>query len=171
MPVAMTGEEYKAKVRRAIEEVWNKNDWEASKDTYADDMVVYTPSHPQPLRGREPGMKELHTALHIAHPDFHIDITKMVVEGRDVALLWNVSGTNTGPHFGMPPTGKKFLSSEATFIQFNEEGKISEIRFYMNVMDILVQLGVMPPGPPPRIMIAIIGFTQWLGGLFGGKSR
>src|SRR6185295_15258219 len=92
MAVSMTSEEYKAKVLRTLEEVWNKNNWAAAKDTYADDVVVYSPSHPEPLRGREQGMHELHTALHTAHPDFHIKVDRILCEGRDVALLWTVSG-------------------------------------------------------------------------------
>jgi steroid delta-isomerase-like uncharacterized protein len=166
MPKTMTAEEYKAKVRRSLEEVWNKSNWEVARETYADDIVVYSPSHPEPLHGREKGLRELHTALHTAHPDFHIEVHKMVCEGKDVAVRWTVSGTNTGVHFGMPPTGKKFASEEVALLRFNDEGMVDEIRFYMNVMEILQQLGVMPPGPPPKAMIMIIGLTQKIGDFF-----
>ena len=101
MPAAMTAEDYKAKVQRSLDEVWNKSNWEVAKETYADDVVVHSPSHPQPLQGREQGLRELHTALHIAHPDIHFQVHKMVCEGKEVAVRWTVSGTNTGVNFGM----------------------------------------------------------------------
>ena len=167
MAVEMTPEQYKAKVQRSLDEVWNKSNWEVAKETYADDVVVHSPSHPQPLQGREQGMRELHTALHTAHPDIHFQVHKMVCEGKEVAVRWTVSGTNTGVNFGMPPTGKKFTSDEVAWVRFNDEGKVNEIRFYMNVMEILQQLGVMPKGPPPKAMIFIIGLTQKIGRLFG----
>jgi steroid delta-isomerase-like uncharacterized protein len=171
MPVAMTADDYKTKVRRSLEEVWNKSNWEVARETYADDIVVYSPSHPQPLHGRENGLRELHTALHTAHPDFHIQIHKVLCEGKDVAVRWTVSGTNTGVNFGMPPTGKKFASEEVALIRFNDEGRIDELRFYMNVMEILQQLGVMPAGPPPKAMIFFMGLSQKIGALFkGGKT-
>jgi steroid delta-isomerase-like uncharacterized protein len=167
MAATMTAEDYKAKVQRSLDEVWNKSNWEIAKVTYADDIVVYSPSHPQPLHGRETGLRELHTALHTAHPDFHIEVHKMVCEGKEVAVRWTVSGTNTGVNFGMPPTGKKFKSEEAAWVRFNDQGLVDEIRFYMNVMEILQQLGVMPSGPPPKAMIFVMGLVGKIGRLFG----
>jgi steroid delta-isomerase-like uncharacterized protein len=171
MPAAMTPEDYKAKVRKTLEEVWNKSNWELARETYADDVIVYSPSHPHPLQGREAGLRELHSALHTAHPDFHIAVHDMVCEGKDVFVRWTVTGTNTGLHFGMPPTGRKFKSEEVALLRFNDDGKVAEIRFYMNVMNILQQLGVMPAGPPPKAMIFVMGLTQKIGGFLRGKAK
>jgi steroid delta-isomerase-like uncharacterized protein len=165
-----TPQDYKDKLRWTIEEIWNKNNFELAPQTYADDIVVYSPSHPEPLHGRDEGLRELHTVLHVAYPDFHVEILEMVGEGKAVALRWVVSGTSLGPNFGaaatMKPTGKSFSSEEMALAHFNDEGRVQELWFNMNVMEVMQQLGVLPAGPPPRAMLAVIGFIQKVGGVF-----
>src|SRR5262249_33832653 len=171
----MTPEQLKEKLRWTIENIWNQNNFDLAPQTYADDIVVHSPSHPQPLRGREDGLRELHTLLHTAYPDFHVEIVEMVAQGTAIALRWIVSGTNLGPNFGaaatMKPNGKSFSSEEMALAHFNEEGRVQELWFNMNVLDVMVQLELMPPGPPPKAMVALIGLTQKVRHPLGGPRR
>src|SRR5437867_3607244 len=171
----MTPEEHKEKLLWTIENIWNENKFDLAPQTYADDIVVHSPSHPEPLHGREEGLRELHTMLHTAYPDFHVEIVEMVAEGKAVALRWIVSGTNLGPNFGaaatMKPNGKSFASEEMALAHFNDEGRVQELWFNMNVLDVMQQLELMPAGPPPKAMLAVIGMVQKVRHPLGGPRR
>jgi steroid delta-isomerase-like uncharacterized protein len=166
---AERGEANKAMITKTIDAVWNRGDWSQAPETYHEDIVVHSPTEPDPLVGREDGWKRLWDQLHTAYPDFRMDIEDMFAEGDKVSVRFRVTGTNTGEYFGMKPTRKPIDVTELAVFHFRD-GKVSHIWFGMDTMEIGRQLGVVPPGPPPAALIAFMRFTQRVGALFKRKS-
>lgn len=153
--VALAVEEHKAVILRAYEEIWNRRDWSVAKEILADDLVVHTPTHPEPLRGPD-GFKELWSELHTAYPDFHISVDDILGEGDKVATRFTMTGTNTGPHMGMPPTGRLVTIKEFAVYHFRG-GRINEAWFMMDTTSVGRQLGMIPDGPPPMLLLKVMG--------------
>lgn len=147
-----------ARVRKGMGEVWNNGKWELAVESYHDDIVVHTPTHPHPLHGRDE-FKEMWSDLHTGYPDFHIDIHDIFADGDKVAVRFTMTGTNTGPLSGMPATGKPVTIKELGLFRFRGE-RIEEIWFMTDSMAIGKQLGFIPDGPPPPKMVIVLMNTM-----------
>jgi steroid delta-isomerase-like uncharacterized protein len=64
-------------------------------------------------------------------------------QGDKLVKYWNFSGTNTGTFFGMPATGKKVSIGGVTLVRM-QNGKIAEERDFLDNLDLMTQLGLMP---------------------------
>jgi len=65
-------------------------------------------------------------------------------QGDKLVKHWNFSGTHTGNFFGIPATGKKVSIDGVTLVRMSN-GKIAEERDFLDNMDLMTQLGVLPP--------------------------
>lgn len=163
-------EENVARVRKGMEVVWNQGQWELSPQSYHDDIVVHTPTHRHPLRGRDE-FHEMWHDLHTGYPDFHIEIEDIFAEGDRVAVRFTMTGTNTGPLAGMPATGKPVTIKELGLFRFRGE-RIEEIWFMTDSMAIGRQLGFIPDGPPPpKAVIALINGMNRLANLLPKRGK
>lgn len=154
-----TTDEYKAAIRLLIEEVWNKGNWHPLADQYfAEDIIVHSPRQPEPMRGRE-DFEELHATLHTAFPDIHFELQEIIGEGDRLACRWTVSGTHEGDYFGFPATGRKMIVEEGEFFRF-EDGLVREIWLMPNVIGTMSQLGLLPSGPPPKLLLWLLKLKQ-----------
>ncbi|MDH5733953.1 MAG: ester cyclase [Candidatus Bathyarchaeota archaeon] len=99
----MSLEENKAIVRKFVEVVFSKQNWDRLDDIVAPDYV--DPDYPQ-LGGRE-GLKQMMNMAFKALPDWHETIEDISAEGDKVWVLLACSGTHTGEFMGIAPTGKK----------------------------------------------------------------
>jgi steroid delta-isomerase-like uncharacterized protein len=150
---------YQAVIRLLIEEVWNKGNWHPLADQYyAEDIIVHSPRQPEPMRGRE-AFEELHATLHAAFPDIHFELQDIVGEGGRLACRWIVSGTHEGEYFGFPATGRKMTTEEGIFYRF-EDGLLREIWLMPNVIGTMSQLGLLPSGPPPKLLLWLLKLKQ-----------
>lgn len=74
---------------------------------FAPNFVHHTPGEVEPE-----GLEQLTRflgAFNTAFPDdIHHVIQDLIAEGDRVVVRWRATGTNTGPLFGKPPTGKPF---------------------------------------------------------------
>lgn len=100
----MTPREMKALRRRFNEEVDRRHDLDAIDDIVANEFVdhVSVPGLPSGVEG----LKQRHSALFAAFPDFEISIEDMVAEDDKVVARLTVRGTHRGELFGIEPTGK-----------------------------------------------------------------
>lgn len=91
----------------------------------------------------EANMKVFHTGF----PDFKVAIKNMVVHGNKAFIEWNVTGTNTGPFNGNPPTKKKVDVNGFSVWEFNDEGMAVREDAYWDNAVMLTQLGytMTPP--------------------------
>lgn len=109
---------------------------------YAGDLDALAP---------HPGMTALADALpkvFTAFRDFRADYEQHVVEGNRVAIHFRLSGTHTGPLFGIAPTGKAVRFQNVAIARV-EEGRIVQFNSEVGWLAVLLQLGVLPlPATP-----------------------
>ena len=65
-------------------------------------------------------------------------------QGDKLVKHWNFTGTHTGVFFGIPATGKTLNIDGTTLVRMSG-GKIAEERDFMDNLDMMTQLGLMPP--------------------------
>jgi predicted ester cyclase len=76
-------------------------------------------------------------------PDRRFKEDVLIAEGDTVVLQWTMTGTNTGPIFGRPPTGKK-IETQGTEVLRIKNGKIVEHRSASShVFEMLFQLDLL----------------------------
>ena len=138
----MSTEENKAKVRRMIEEVWNKGDLAVVDELVPPNYVYHFPGREE-IKGPN-GLKQFATMLRTAFPDFHITIDDMVAEGDEVACRYTYQGTHKGEFLGIAPTGKQFKAT-GIMISHIERGKEVEVWESIDRIGMLQQIGIIPP--------------------------
>ncbi len=120
-------------------------------------VVVHDPGAPADIRGLE-ALKAYYQNSHTGLPDFKIAIDDIFLSGDKVAILWTVTGTNTRPLHGIPPTGK-LIRFSGMAIDRVADGKIVEEWVHFNALDLLQQLGftLAPPGAGPVVQKSAAG--------------
>jgi predicted ester cyclase len=78
-------------------------------------------------------------------PDRHFKEELLVAEGDRVILHWSMTGTNTGPILGRPPTGKKVNWTGTEFVRIKDGKIIEHDDDHSHVYDLLFQLGLLTP--------------------------
>lgn len=135
------GEDNKRVVKKAVEEVWDKGNFDAVDTLYSEDFVDHNPGLSGPDRE---GQKRSAQMLRYAFPDLHTDQADMMVEGDRVLLHYHASGTHQGELFGVKPSGKKVCMGGMSLLRV-EDGKIKESWGYFDTMNLLEQIGAVPP--------------------------
>jgi predicted ester cyclase len=107
----------------------------------------------QPIPGQEPGIEGLKEAYKIFAGPFSDAVfifVDLFAEGDLVFGRGEISGTNDGEFFGIPPTNKK-ISWTGTRLFRLKDNKVTHGWFNADIAGMLVQMGVAPapPGPPP----------------------
>jgi predicted ester cyclase len=105
-------------------------------------------SQVDPVRGQLRGPEEFIDTvenLRIAFPNLRHEEQLTIAQGDTVISVLNVTGTNTGNFFLLPPKGKN-ISYEAVHIyRIGEDGKIVEHKAIRDDLTFLAQLGVVKP--------------------------
>jgi predicted ester cyclase len=101
--IARKNEEIRQIAKDFFEEIWNKGDESAidkfiSVNTFGNDPQFGTGRESFRVKWRE---------WQIAFPDIHFRIDDVIVEGNQVVTKWHLTGTQTGPLEGQPPSNKK----------------------------------------------------------------
>jgi steroid delta-isomerase-like uncharacterized protein len=65
--------------------------------------------------------------------------------GNKLVKHWNFKGTHSGEFFGIPATGKEVDIDGVTLVRM-ENGKIAEERDFMDNLEFMQQLGLIPRG-------------------------
>jgi predicted ester cyclase len=127
--------EREKQVRTFVDEVWNKWNYEAAADLYAE---TYTNSF-----GSGPAAKvEPIRRYHEAFPDLHIEIEEMIVTSNAVALRSSFHGTDTGGYAGRPPTGRMVNEWVVTIMHFDGDRVVREW-IGADKLGLFIQLGVV----------------------------
>jgi steroid delta-isomerase-like uncharacterized protein len=147
----------KAHAARGFEEVWKAHNRAAAGELYAPDLAVHVPEQSEPI-DRE-GLRQRLEMLHGAFPDLQLTLQDLVAEDDLVVSRWTLTGTQRGPYFGCPPSGRRVVMSTIDLSRF-EDGKIAELWTMPDAFGGLQQIGAVPAGPPPRALIAIMGLGQ-----------
>jgi steroid delta-isomerase-like uncharacterized protein len=136
-------EEKKELERRMYEEIYNKKNFNAYEQFYATDWVCH-PSPPGMPPGLD-GMKQWHTLTNKAFPDMQVKLEDIVTEGDRVACRWTATATHKGEFMGTPATNKQ-VTITGIHIDRITGAKIAETWNYTDMMGVMQQLGIKPPG-------------------------
>ena len=127
---------------KAVSEAWDAGNVDVFDKYIAVNSVDHNPmpGMPQGLAG----MKEMAKVLKTAYPDMKSVNQDFRVDGDILTVRWSMSGTNSGPFMGMPPTNKK-ISDIGGIDQVRwENGKFVEHWGYMDEHKMMQQLGLAP---------------------------
>ncbi len=111
-----------ALARRFIDEVWNQGRSEAVRELVHPMAVGHLEGFE--VRGPE-GFLPAWASLLGAFPDLRIIVQDLVAQEDTVVVRWTASGTHTGKHLGLLPTGKLVGFRGISWMRFSE-GRIIE---------------------------------------------
>lgn len=129
-------------LHRYYDEVVNAGNLAAVDEVFAPD---YHSHHNDPValpKGPD-GVKAFLTGVREGFPDITLTVDDMFAEGDFAASRWTLRGTNTGPFFGNPPSGKKAEWAGVVITRF-ADGRIAEEWYNFDQLRLLQQLGVIP---------------------------
>jgi steroid delta-isomerase-like uncharacterized protein len=119
-------EENKALALRYHGDIFQNEMLEVADEILSPDFVIHNPVLPEVLRKGPEGTKKYASAIIAAVPDRKLEHHDILVEGDKVLIRWTNSGTNTGPLFGNPPTGKTYIVTGFDLFRISD-GKIKEL--------------------------------------------
>ena len=125
----------------------NAHDVDALEKWEAPNFSVVAPGAPGPMNAA--GNKAYLQGFISAFPDLHFDVARTVAEGDNMVTEWVASGTHKGPLVSpsgqrIPPTGKKAMTHGSNTFEV-KNGKVTSVRTYFDMVELLGQLGLMPP--------------------------
>jgi steroid delta-isomerase-like uncharacterized protein len=127
-------------ISRYIEDVWNKADLEALESLTNSTFTYH-------LGGQPPrdisAMRQFLQAVHMAFPDWRVEIQDIIAEDHIVAVRWSGKATHKGAFHGIPPTGKQIFVCGINIYR-TDNGKISKEWEQMDSLGMLQQLGILP---------------------------
>ena len=132
-------------IERFVSEFINKGDTAKAAEFVSTEAIFHVPGAPEPLRGPD-GYTALVGMLRHGAPDIGWTIEEIVADDERVAARFTMSGTHTGPLFGVPATGKRFSALSMGFYEITG-GKIVAEHGMPDMLSILTQLGAIPPAP------------------------
>jgi steroid delta-isomerase-like uncharacterized protein len=135
-------ERNKAMVRRAIEQVWNRADYDSLDELVASDIVIHSTTPGDDIHGPE-GIRQFYGALRAAFPDLHFTVEDQVAAGDRVVTRWTASATHSGAFQGLPPTGRQIRLAGIDIDRFAND-KVVECWPVMDELGLLHQLGALP---------------------------
>jgi steroid delta-isomerase-like uncharacterized protein len=119
-------------VVQAYIDAWNKRD-SVAIDTLLGPDAIHE-DFAQNFRGRGSDAIVKFMRAHVAvQPDFKLQVTNSIEEGRYVALEWTWTGTYTGPDpTGKPVTNRRISGTGASYVEL-EKGKIKRFSDYFDL--------------------------------------
>lgn len=85
-----------------------------------------------------------------AFPDAQTTLDFLIGEGEQVAAVFTVTGTNTGPFMGQPATGLAIAFSGIHYYRL-KNGRVITARYEHDLLGLMEQLGMLPLGSRPDI--------------------
>lgn len=150
-------------VRQLNEEImWNGN-LDRIDDIFAEDYVEHNPALPTEVRGRD-GMREKVEMFQAAFSNSDGTTEAIIAEGNMVADRHRFRATHDGAFMDMSPTGNE-IDVEGMAIYRIEDGKVAEMWTQADVMGMMEQLGVFPPGPKQMLTMMISKIKSLVSGL------
>ena len=137
----MLGEANKELIRRFVKEFWNRGDMAAADELMTADATIFLPGRGQV---NKEGFKAYALTLRSAFPDWYSTPEELIAEEDYVAERWTGRGTKRGEFQGISPTGRQVAVPGFVFYRI-ASGKIAEFRGMFDGLNMLHQLGTMPP--------------------------
>ncbi|MDY6765407.1 MAG: ester cyclase [Halobacteria archaeon] len=133
-------EKNKEIVRGFLETVYNDHKPEEASEFIADDAFIQNGMHSwDGVKGYQEYMEPAFEAF----PDYSLTVEEIFAKGDKVAFRFSDSGTMKGEYQGLEPTGREF-SLSVVGIAHIENGKITELRYEYDRLQMMQQLGASP---------------------------
>jgi len=129
-------------VDRYLDEILNEGNFEHADDILAPGFVFYGPSTKAGLDTQ--GFMRFIEELRAAFSNKHFVEMDRLVDGNRVAIRFRMTGTHDGTYQGCPPMGAS-IDVEGCDLIYLENGKISELRAYFDLMAIMQRVLIPPP--------------------------
>ena len=110
-PYTEEEEKNQALALRYHDDIFQKGKLEVADEILSNDFVIHNPVLPEELRNGPEGTKKYASTIISAVPDRKLVHDDFFAKGDKVLIRWTNSGTNTGPLFGNPPTGKPYVAT------------------------------------------------------------
>ena len=130
---------------RASTEHYNNRDFQTWLACFAPDATFVDLSQGVTASGHDELLAYGHTWI-TALSDACYANTRITEAGSTVILQFDGQGVNDGPFGSFPATGKRVSFPVFNVISVNDDGQIVRIEQLYDRLDILIQLGHMPPG-------------------------
>lgn len=127
-------------MRRFIEEVWNKGNFDAANEIFHPQAT--SPSAPQLPPGPE-GVRMIATMFRSAFPDFHMTIEDLIAEEDIVVARFTQGGTHQGTFMGGAPTGRSVQFTEIGILRV-AGGQVVESWYETDMLGLYQQVGLIP---------------------------
>lgn len=139
----MSSEEIKTRMLNIFMDAFNHGKLAALDTICAATMVDHSTAAASGQPNDLEGFKKRVNGHRVGIPDLRFSITNMILEGDLVAFQWEMSGTNTGPYMGRPPSGNP-IRIVGMNMERLENGKIVEHWSYPDKLAALQQIGAIP---------------------------
>jgi len=131
---------------RRYYEAFNARELGRYDELFTDDVEVIA-SGGMRMKGVA-AMREFDAGWHTAFPDCVITLTSQTADGSVVVSENVFTGTHTGtlktPAGDIPATGSNVVGEYAAVLRFAPDGKIASFRAYLDRMELLEALGIIP---------------------------
>jgi len=134
----MSVEENKQLIQRLFDEVINHHHTEVLDEVFKPGSMIGD------------SFKDTMELMQTAFPDAEATIEHMFGEGDEIAVVFNIQGTHTGPFMGQSATGISFYFTGIHYYQF-QGGRVYTARYEHDLLGLLEQLGMAPLGSRPDI--------------------
>ena len=128
-----TEQENELLARRYHMDIFQKGNLEVADEILSPDFVLRNPILPVQVRYGPAGTKEFASATIKAVPDRQFEHEDVIAKGDKVLIRWTLRGTNAGPIFGNPPTGKPIIVTGFDLFRISSDGKIAEMWQQYNI--------------------------------------
>ena len=162
----MSAGENKAVVGRIVE-MFNAGRFDALGECVAADLVLHSDMIRQP-KGTIDDFRELVETVRGGFPHGRLAVEEMTAEEDRVALRFHFSGDHLGAIKGNPPTGRAVSWREAMFFRFGPGGTVAEVWHVINVMEVLEQIGALPPENVRAVVARVVSGVARVRSLIGG---
>ena len=135
-------------LRDQIERLWNGGELDLVRRNYRADVVDHMPV-PGQLGGLD-GMEQVVREFRAAMPDLAMELHGVLVDGDRGCDFWTLTGTNTGPLFGRPPTGERVRMSGIDMVRV-AGGQVAELWHVEEMARFEAQLGWADAAPDDAV--------------------
>lgn len=131
-------------IREFIQKVWNDKEFDCVAQYVAPAYTVYR-DNTDPWEGKTLDHSEFKTRLMYSFnsfPDMNFDIKTAIADGDHVAIMWTMTGTNSGKIGEYPPTNRRIEAEGMTFYHVRD-GKVCGHTQVFDRTTIMKQLGYL----------------------------
>ncbi len=128
--------------QRFNDEVFSQGKLDTIDELVAEDFIERE-QVPSGVEANREGLKQFVTMFRTAFPDLKAKVIATAVDGDELWIHSEFSGTNKGEFMGMPATGKKMTVAGFDRVK-TRDGKVVEHWGMFDNMSMMTQLGAIP---------------------------